>query len=91
MVQSFPRKDDRSPVLRMLTAGIFHFVKNCIHGPFAENVTELVKMWSFLKSVSPPSVDKKKTETGAAALYKENVCLPSCLHGKLTDRDSYKV
>ena len=33
------------PVFMLLTIGIFHFVKNYIQGPFAENVTALIKMW----------------------------------------------
>ena len=47
------------PVFMLLTISIFfHFVKNCIDGPFAENVTALIKMWRFLESILPPSAEK---------------------------------
>ena len=57
-----------------------------MHGPFAENMTVLSKMWCFLESVSPPPAknkqsDKtnKKSEAGAAVFYEEqseNTVLP---------------
>jgi len=34
------------PVFMLLTVGIFHFVKNCIHGPLAENVTAFTKRFA---------------------------------------------
>ena len=39
----------------------FYFVKNYIQGPFAENVTALIKIWRFLKGILPPLAEKMST------------------------------
>ena len=49
------------PVFMLLTASTFHFVKNCFQGPFAENVTALIKIWCFLKGILPPLAEKMST------------------------------
>ena len=49
------------PVFMLLTASTFHFVKNCFQGPFAENVTALIKIWCFLRGILPPLAEKMST------------------------------
>ena len=59
-----------------------------MHGPFAENMTVLIKMWCFLEGNSPPPAknkqsDKtnKKSEAGQGLLpfTRNKVRTPSCL------------
>lgn len=71
------------PVFMLLTASTFHFVKNCFQGPFAENVTALIKIWCFLKGILPPLAEKMSTR--CCLFTGKNVSIPSCLHAKLTD------
>ena len=49
------------PVFMLLTTSTLHFVKNCIQGPFAENVTALIKIRHFSKGLLPPLAEKMST------------------------------
>ena len=77
----FFKKGSKGPVFMFLTASTFHFVKNSFQGPFAENVTALIKIRHFSKGLLPPLAEKMST----SCCLGKNVSVPSCLHAKLTD------
>lgn len=72
IVQYFPQTITES-VFMLFTASIFHFVKICIHGPFAKKCDRTHQDMAFLRRTrmcfAPSSEKKRKVE--ATAFYKE--------------------
>ena len=68
----------------LLIIGIFHSVKNCIHGPFAENVTALIKMWCFSRKRFI-TLGGQKSRHQVLPYTRKNVSVPFAL--RQTERD----
>ena len=72
------------PVFKLLIVGIVHSVKNCIHGPFLENVTALIKMWCFSRKRFI-TLGRKKSRHQVLPYTRKNVSVPFAL--RQTERD----
>ena len=66
------------PSFHVVNCWHFSYCEELHHGPFAENVTALIKMWCFSRKRFITLGGKKKQAPGAA-LYKEKCKRTFCL------------